>query len=470
MGDRLLIIGLDSVPPELLFDRFRMELPVMSELISGGLYGPLRSSDPPITAPAWACMTSGCSPGELGVYGFRHRRLGTYTERYFAFSDRITQPRLWETLSERGFSVGTLGVPQTFPVKAINGFMVSSFLTPSKDSRFTFPETLKDEIERVSRFQGRYSTKERGYIIDVEEFRTDNKQRILSDVYAMTEKRFAVLRHLLKTRGPEFLMAVFMGPDRLHHAFWKFSDPEHRRYVPGNPYEDVLLDYYRYLDEEIGRTLEVLPDGTGVIIASDHGVKRLDGAIAINEWLIKEGYLALKQTPSEPTPLAEEMIDWEKTSAWGWGGYYGRIFLNVIGREPQGTVPSGEVEAVCSELVERLSHIQDETGREIGTVAFQPRDLYPVARGDPPDLLVYFGDLFWRSAGAVGTGTVHMAENDTGPDDANHSRYGVFVGHNLKRGLRGRIDGLQIQQIAPTVLSLFGLVPPRDLTVRSILD
>jgi hypothetical protein len=46
----------------------------------------------------------------------------------------------------------------------------------------------------------------------------------------------------------------------------------------------------------------------------------------------------------------------------------------------------------------------------------------------------------------------------------------VFVGYNLKGGLRGRIDGLHIQQIAPTVLSLFGLVPPRDLAVQSILD
>jgi len=121
----------------------------------------------------------------------------------------------------------------------------------------------------------------------------------------MTEKRFAVLRHLFATRQPEFLMAVFMGPDRLHHAFWKFFDPEHRRYVPDHPYRDVLRDYYRYLDEEIGRTLEVLPDDAGVIIASDHGAKRLDGAI--NEWLIKEGYLQLKGPPSESTPLTEEM-------------------------------------------------------------------------------------------------------------------------------------------------------------------
>ncbi len=470
MGYRLLIIGLDSVPPELLFDRFRPDLPVMDELISRGLYGPLRSSDPPITAPAWSCMTSGRSPGELGVYGFRHRKLGSYTERYFAFSDRIIQPRLWEILSARGYSVGTLGVPQTFPVKAVNGFMVSSFLTPSKNSGFTYPAGLAEEIERVSRFQGRYSTKERGYIIDVEEFRSDNKEQILKDVYEMTEKRFAVLRHLLTTRQPEFLMAVFMGPDRLHHAFWKFFDSEHRRYVPDHPYRDVLRDYYRYLDEEIGRTLEVLPDDAGVIIASDHGVKRLDGAIAINEWLIKEGYLQLTETPSEPIPLTEEMIDWEKTRAWGWGGYYGRIFLNVAGREPQGKIPTGEVEAVRTELIRRLSQIQDEASREIGTVAFRPEDLYSVVRGDPPDLLIYFGDLHWRSAGVVGTGAVHLAENDTGPDDANHSRHGVFVGYNLKGGLRGRVEGLHIQQIAPTVLSLFGLVPPRDLAVQSILD
>lgn len=470
MKNRLLIIGLDSVPPELVFDRFRANLPVTNELISGGLHGPLCSVDPPITSPAWACMTSGYSPGELGVYGFRHRKLGSYTERYFAFSDRIDRPRLWEILSGHGLSVGTLGVPPTFPVKEINGFMISCFLTPSRDSEFTYPRRLKEEIDRTSRFHGRYSTKEQGYIIDVEDYRTDNKEQILNDVYAMTEKQFAVLRHLLKTRRPEFLMGVFIGPDRLQHAFWKFSDPEHRLYVPEHPYQHVLRDYYGYLDEEIGRTLEILPDHTGVIIVSDHGAKHLDGAIAINEWLIKEGYLALKQAPSEPTPLAEEMIDWGKTRAWGWGGYYGRIFLNVAGREPEGTIPPGEVELVRNELIERLSRIEDATGREIGTVVFRPEDLYPVVRGDPPDLLVYFGDLYWRSAGAVGMGAVHLAENDTGPDDANHSRYGVFIGYNLKRGLRGRIEGMHIQQVAPTVLSLFGVVPPPDLSVRSILD
>lgn len=470
MGRRLLILGLDCVPPELLFDRFRPDLPVVGELIKGGIHGKLRSIDPPITSPAWTCMTSGRSPGELGVYGFRHRKVGSYTDRYFAFADRIITPRLWETLSKRGFSVGTLGVPQTFPVKAVNGFMIASFLTPSKGSAFTHPGSLKEEIDRVSRFSGRYSTDERGYIIDVEEFRTDDKKRILHDVYEMTEKRFVVLRHLLTTREPEFLMAVFMGPDRLHHSFWKFFDPTHRRYVPGNPYENVLRDYYRYLDEEIGRTLALLPDDTGVIVASDHGAKRLDGAIAINEWLIKEGYLTLKKAPTEPTPLTEEMIDWERTRAWGWGGYYGRIFLNVAGREPQGTISPREVKAVRDELIERLSHITDENGREIGTVVHRPEDLYPVVRGDPPDLFVYFGDLYWRSASLVGRGMVHLAENDTGPDDANHARHGVFIGYNLKGGLRGRIDGLQIQQVAPTVLSLFGVAPPPDLHVQSILE
>ncbi len=42
-----------------------------------------------------------------------------------------------------------LGVPQTYPPRPVNGEMVSDFLTPSIDSRYTYPEALKDEIREV---------------------------------------------------------------------------------------------------------------------------------------------------------------------------------------------------------------------------------------------------------------------------------------------------------------------------------
>ena len=66
--------------------------------------------------------------------------------------------------------------------------------------------------------------------------------------------------------------------------------------------------------------------------------------------------------------------------------------------------------------------------------------------------MVYFGDLLWRSVGQVGTGAVHVFENDTGPDDANHAHEGLYVlaGGGAAPGPGGERD---IRDIAPTLLT-----------------
>ncbi|MFQ6090968.1 MAG: alkaline phosphatase family protein, partial [Candidatus Bipolaricaulia bacterium] len=216
---KVLLLGLDCATPQLVFDAFRDKLPNLGRLMAEGAYGRIRSVHPPITAPAWACMFSGKSPGELGVYGFRHRRLGSYTEKYFAFSDTIRAKRVWDILAEQGRRVVLLGVPQTFPVKPVNGVLVSSFLTPNTSVQYTYPPELREEIERASRLDGRYSTKEKGYMLDVENFRSADKDRVLHEIYEMTEKQFAVLRYLLREKAWDFAATVFMGPDRVHHGF-----------------------------------------------------------------------------------------------------------------------------------------------------------------------------------------------------------------------------------------------------------
>jgi len=462
---KVLVLGLDCATPQLVFERFRGRLPNLDRLISEGLWGRLRSVHPPITVPAWTCMFTGKSPGELGVYGFRHRRLGSYTEKYFAFADKLQDARLWEVLSEQGREVVAFAVPQTFPPRPVRGALVSSFLAPNTSVQYTYPPELKEELDRVSRFDGRFSTKERGYMLDVENFRTEDKDRLLHEIYELTEKQFAAMRHLMRTRPWELFIGVFMGPDRIHHGFWKHMDPEHKDYVPGNRYESAIEDYYRYLDEELGRTLELVDRQTKVFVVSDHGAKRLDGCICINEWLIQEGYLALKREPEGMVQLAEEEIDWERTAAWGWGGYHGRIFINLQGREPQGTVSPGEYEPLRDELIKKLERIRGPDGRgegqPIGTRAFRPEELYPVVRGDPPDLLVYFGDLYFRSSASVGCGSIYLGENDTGPDHANHDWEGIFIYWEPTRELGGRrLENLQLQAIAPTIMRLLGVPLP----------
>ncbi len=451
---KVLVLGLDCAPPELVFQRFRDELPNLRQLVAQGAYGRIRSVHPPITVPAWTSMFSGKTPGELGLYGFRHRKLGSYHEKYLAFSNRVRAKRIWEVLSEHGKKVVVLGVPQTFPVRPVNGVLVSSFLTPNTEVQFTHPPELKHEIDRVSRFDGRFSNKSKGYMLDVENFRTEDKDRVLREIYEMTEKQFAVLRHLLTEREWDLAVTVFMGPDRIHHGFWKYFDEAHKDYVPGNRYESAILDYYRYLDEEIGRLLAMLDDAQ-VFVLSDHGAKKLDGCICINEWLRRQGYLKLKEEPDGMTPFDEDLVDWEQTQAWGWGGYYGRVFINLQGREPQGTVSPAEYESLRDELKRKLEALTDEEGQSIGTRVYRPEELYPAVQGDPPDLFVYFGDLDWRSSAAVGCESIYLAENDTGPDHANHDWDGIFIYYDPRRDFGGReLQGLELPQVGPTLARL----------------
>ena len=130
------------------------------------------------------------------------------------------------------------------------------------------------------------------------------------------------------------------------------------------------------------------------------------------------------------------------------------------GREPEGIVAPEDYERVRDDLARRLEAIPDEHGRPIGTKVFKPEDVYDEAGGIPPDLIVLFGDLRWRSVGTVGGSEgVHTFENDTGPDDANHAQDGLLVMAGPGVPAAGRREGMHLLDVAPTVLELLGLEP-----------
>ncbi len=450
---KVFVIGLDCAAPELVFDRWRDNLPNLTYLAQNGLWGELESCIPAITVPAWSSMLSGKDPGELGIYGFRNRADHSYDKMFIATGNHVRAKRVWDYLSEAGKQCIVIGVPQTYPVKPINGYLVSGFLTPGVRSEFTYPATLKQEVLSIAP----------DYQVDVPQFRTDDKDWLLRQIWEMTEQRFRVVDRWLTEKPWDFFMLMEIGVDRIHHGFWSYHDPEHRRYQPGNPYENAIHDYYVYIDRKIGEWLNKLDQDTVVLVVSDHGAKRMDGGICLNEWLWREGYLAFKEDPKpgEIVPFEKLEVDWSRTKAWGSGGYYGRVFLNVQGREPQGTIPAAEYEAVRDELAERLQAIPDPDGRDIGTRVFKPQQIYRQVNGVAPDLMVYFGDLLWRSVGSLGHGAVHTFENDTGPDDCNHAQNGLFILYDPReRRSHQEVHGAHLMDVAPTLLRLMGLSVP----------
>ena len=88
----------------------------------------------------------------------------------------------------------------------------------------------------------------------------------------------------------------------------------------------------------------------------------------------------------------------------------------------------------------------------------------------PAILIVYFGDLFWRSIGTVGHGSIYSFENDTGPDDCNHAQFGIVIKHDpdADMGPGGReLHGLQLMDMAPTILKQFDVPVPADMQGRA---
>ena len=456
---KVFVLGLDSIPPELLFDRWLDQLPNIKRLVSNSIYGAMKSTIPAITCPAWVSMMTSANPGRLGLYGFRNRSGYDYEGLSFANSNTIHQDTVWDILSKIGKKVVVVGVPMTYPPKPVNGCMVTCFMTPDTKCDYTYPHELKAEVESVSN----------GYILDVGEFRSDDKDPILKTIYDMTKKRFRLTRHFIRSKEWDFFMVVEMGPDRIHHAFWKYFDQDHPKYIPGSQYQNAILNYYKYLDEEIGETLKLLSDDTLILIVSDHGAKKMVGGICINEWLIQNGYMKLVQYPSESMPFNKLIVDWENTMVWGEGGYYGRIFMNVKGREPGGVIAPQHYEYFRNELIRKLEDLRDENGRNINTKVFKPEDIYTECNGIPPDLIVYYGDLSWRSIGSVGNRTIWASENDTGPDDANHSQYGIFIMRNGKSQHGVRREGVTLYDVAPTILNYMGVKVPEDMEGKALL-
>jgi predicted AlkP superfamily phosphohydrolase/phosphomutase len=352
------------------------------------------------------------------------------------------------------------GVPQTFPVKPVNGCLISSFLTPSTQSQYTYPAELKHEIRQVVGGE---------YMLDVQNFRTEDKGNLLTQIYAMADQHHELVKHLMTTKPWDFFMHVDMGVDRIHHGYWKYFDERHPLYEPGNRYESAIHDYYVHLDGQIGELLALLDDDTAVLVVSDHGGQPMMGGICFNEWLKQEGYLVLEHQPDGVVPLEKCEVDWSKTKAWGSGGYYARLFLNVKGREPEGIIDPADYEKVRDELAERIAAITDPEGNNIGSVAFKPQEIYKEVNNIAPDLIVYFGNLSWRSVGSLGLNRIHTFENDTGPDDANHAQQGMYILYDPKRQGQGIGLRRQLMDVAPTILELLDVPVPADMQGRSFV-
>ena len=198
----------------------------------------------------------------------------------------------------------------------------------------------------------------------------------------------------------------------------------------------------------------------------EKGERDKEGGVGNNEWLIGEGYRRLGEQAANAATLDHAQVDWSRTTAWAEGGYYARVFLNIAGREPNGTVAPADLRTLRDKLCSGLANASDDAGIHIPTSVRIPEEHYRQARGFPPDLMVYFDDLRLRAIGSIGGHRIVALENDTGPDSCNHDWDGIFVMSGGGTVGLGRVEGAEIGDVAPTILGAFEIPRPPEILGR----
>ena len=376
---KVMIVGLDCAEPSLLLDRWRDELPVLSGLMERGAYGRLTSVIPPITVPAWSCMMASRTPGDLGVYGFRNRSDHSYDGLFIANSTAIREQRLWDYATRAGKPSIVLGVPGTYPPRPLNGVMVSCFLTPGIESQYTFPPMLKREIEQAV---GEYH-------FDVRDFRTEDKDYLLRQVYEMTDRRFQLAEHLL---DDEAVGALRHGRDgRRPHVprLLEADGPGAPKARAREPFESAILDYHKHVDELMGASSRTRTTTRPSSSSPTTAASAWTAASASTSGCAARAADDARRARERGHALREAGIDWSKTVAWG----EGRLLLPHLperrGPRARGHRPARGLRAGPRDLAERLAAIPDENGDPLGTRVHVPEETYPAgerrrARPDRP--------------------------------------------------------------------------------------
>jgi predicted AlkP superfamily phosphohydrolase/phosphomutase len=514
----LLIIGLDGATWDLADPWIRRgALPNLAALRQRGVWGPLASTMPPATLPSWTTFMTGVNPGKHGIFDFTRRESGSYDVRFVNASFRKA-PTVWRILSAAGRRVGVLGVPGTYPPEPVNGCMISGFDTPvttRADASFVWPPSLAPLVEALGGFP----------FADFQEFRVGPAwyRMALERLQRGIEIKTRLAEVLLAREAWDCFMLLFGESDTVAHHFWKFHDPASPRFDGrlAAAFGDAILRVYQALDAAIGALRAAAP-GASVLLASDHGFGGAGRkALYLNRWLQAHGLqrtavprhsrrlaAGAKQLAVHVIPAAWQAsafrlnggrwanrlesrarfagIAWEGTRAFSEElNYFPSVWLNLKGREPQGTVEPGDYERVRDDVCAAALGLRDpEHGGGVVRRAWRREELYHGACvAQAPDVILelaldrgYSYTCLPSAAAPPGSPLrvlepPELAGGKLAGMSGSHRANGLFLLHD-DATTGGWVEGVRMVDMAPTILTLCNISPPAEfdgVTIRTVV-
>jgi len=492
LAQRILIIGLDGATFDILNPLMKAgHMPNLAHLIETGTSGILESTKPPITPAAWTTFMTGKGPGRHGIVDFEKYDVKT-NKLSFNSTYEIREKTIWEMLSEKGFRVGSINLPMTYPPRKVNGFLISGFETPSTDVEFTHPPQLKHDIlARWPDYDYRSDWQRKAFGGDA------LFQRNLDYIERSFEQGYELVTHCGDEYGWQVLMVLYKLVDNLQHKAWKYVDPKTAGRYPRRA--AMAARCFEKLDETIGDLSRYARKNNALIlIMSDHGHGSLDGKAQPNALLQQWGYLKTKGRLTQAGIRSHRIIDrvlgkttkrfavnlgiehdvaldWSRTRACVMhAGMYGFLYISLKERQPNGIVEPNDYERLRNELREKFLAVtatqpNGETIRVFPEV-HRTEELYHCKREEQPwlpDLLLvpHPGLAVVRKI----RGSRPVRWYSMSRMEGTHRIEGILIA-NGPHVYQGQTIHAQIADIAPTLLATLGLRVPQDMEGSVLSD
>lgn len=482
---RVLVVGIDGATWALIKPWADEEkLPTFRKLLTNGAWGELKSSIPYMTYPAWKCYSTGKNPGKLGVYwflslDFKNRRIVTHSSLSFK------APELWDYLGRRGFKVGIINMPTTYPPKKMNGFMISGFGASNEDN-YTTPTSLKRELEE--KFD---------YKVNPSRWIKYNSTEALKDLEELISSRFSVAEEFITE--VDFMHLTIFFIDNIQHYFWNNKK--------------LLLTFYQEIDKNLGKLTQ---SADTVILMSDHGFTALKDVFYINVWLQEKGYLIRKKSYKDS--LSQAGITFERLASIAnkiklLPHLYSRLPDNIRGRiklampadafdatfnslsklldwknslvvalestiyiNKEKIKSKTEYENLRTKLIRQLSSLKNpSTNEKVFEKIFRKEEIYSGEHLDiAPDIVAVPADGYEVKLTLYGEKVTWESELKKEPRTRRrygvHSMKGIFLafGDRIKKSIK--IEGASIYDLAPTILHIYNVPIPKDLDGRVLTE
>jgi predicted AlkP superfamily phosphohydrolase/phosphomutase len=461
MRNKLVVIGVDGATMDVISPLCEKGiLPGFSEVLSNGVRGPLMSTFPPLTPPAWTSISTGVNPGKHGLFDFL--RLEKDHSPSLNTSGQKHALDMWDYVPDL-FTV-CVNLPFTYPVKEINGIMVSGMQTPGIDSNCVFPKEIKQKILETAP----------GYEFDVvwSDYR-GRKNTLVSKIMDMVSQRIRLFDYFY-SMGSDLLFFVFTSTDRVQHVFWQEK-----------PVEEV----YKEIDHKI---MQVVNDGNNLVIVSDHGFKGIKKLFFINSFLKEKGFLTLdnpgsnlksrlgcltkkalntnyasyltERTPEGLLNFARrkliqgslmDSIDWNNTDAIMLG--HSGIYFNREGAFDRYSVSYENVERLTERVSEALLDYRDNGKKVVKSVEMNKDVFYGKFALSGPDLIPVLSDDYDLSP-SYSQSIVDVSDFRTG----GHHPRGVFMACGPDIG-QGELGFASVCDVLPIILHVLGIAVPSHL-------